>query len=107
MALEQLTDSRVRALEAYAAAEATAKEKVLDWHFEEWKAGRQTDNRISGQMGNVTIVERHTIEITDGAAIPRALCSPDNEKIQHYLLSGKKLKGAKLVKTYTIAAGRN
>jgi hypothetical protein len=48
-----------------------------------------------------------TVEITDETAIPRSLCSPDPKKIEHYLLSGKKLKDAKLLPTYTIAAGRN
>ena len=54
--------------------------------FAEWKEGRQTDNRISGAEG---------------------LCSPDKTKIEHYLLSGKKLKGTKLVTSYVIEAGRN
>jgi hypothetical protein len=93
--------------EACAKAEQIAKEKLLTWHFSEWEAGRQTDNKIHGTRGNVTIVERSTVEITDEAAIPRGLCSPDPKKIEHYLLSGKKLRGAKLVPTYTIAAGRN
>lgn len=73
----------------------------------EWKEGKPTDNKIYGTQGNVTVVERNTVEITDEAAIPRALCTPDPKKVEHYLLSGKKLKGARLVPTYTIAAGRN
>lgn len=93
--------------EACAKAEQIAKEKLLAWHYGEWEARRPTDNKIHGTRGNVTIVERQTVEITDEAAIPRGLCSPDPKKIEHYLLTGKKLKAAKLVPTYTIAAGRN
>jgi hypothetical protein len=91
----------------YLAAEKIAKDKILDWHYQEWKKGNQTDNKIAGHDGNVVVVERFVVEITDEESIPRDLCSPDKEKIEHHLRAGHKLKGAKLVQHYSLTAGRN
>jgi hypothetical protein len=92
--------------QAYVSAEEIAKDKVLAYHYAAWGKGERTDNTIAGSHGKITLVERDVVEIIDEKSIPRDLCTPDPELVKHYLLSGKKLKGARIVKSYTIAAGK-
>lgn len=91
----------------YSEAEQIVKTKVLDYHAAHWAEQTMPDNTIHGLKGKVTVVEKEKVEITDEDSVPREFCVPDAEKVKHYLLSGKKLKGAQLVRDYTIMAGKN
>lgn len=93
--------------EAYATAERTLKDKIVDWHGAEWTAGKQTDNKICGLKGYATVVERHAVDITDAAKIPPQFCSPDTKKIEHALKAGIEVPGAALKTYYDIMAGKN
>ena len=88
-------------------AEATVKDAVLDFHEKNWKRGKDTDNTVNGLRGKVTIVERMKVNILDEKAIPPEFCSPDLAKVEHALKAGLSVAGAELVKTYSIAAGKN
>ncbi len=93
--------------EAYTEAERLAKEKILDWHMSQWDKGVVTDNKISGLHGNVVVVERTRVVVEDADAVQREFCAPDMGKVEHALLAGIQVKGAKLEKYYTLNAGKN
>lgn len=93
--------------ENYTDAEKLAKDKILDWHQSQWDKGTQTDNKISGLFGNVTVVERSRVQVDDAELIPREFCMPDPEKLEYALKAGIKVNGASLMPTYSITAGKN
>jgi hypothetical protein len=93
--------------EQFSEAEAIVKSKVLDWHQAHWNEETRTDNTVRGTRGKVTVVERFTVEIDDADAIPRNLCNPDIDRVKKALEAGIKVKGARLVPGYTIAAAKN
>jgi hypothetical protein len=91
----------------YAQAERILKDKVLGWHESEWKDGRRPDNKINGLEGQVMVVERFRVEVSDEAAVPREFCVPDMKKVEHALKAGLIVSGASLVPVYDISAGKN
>lgn len=93
--------------ESYALAESLVKEKIVQWHQAQWAKGKTTDNKISGLNGYVTVVERMRVQVEDASLIPRELCSPDMDKLEHALKAGLDVAGAKLIPSYTINAGKN
>lgn len=88
-------------------AEAAVKSAVLDYHYKNWNKNKDTDNTVRGTRGKLTVVEREQANILDPKAIPLQFCSPDPEKILHALKAGIAVEGAELIKTYSIAAGKN
>lgn len=93
--------------EQCAEAEGIVKDAVLSYHEKNWAKDKHTDNTINGLRGKVTIVERTILTITDAKAIPPQFCTPDPAKIEHALKAGLEVPGAELIKTYSIAAGKN
>jgi hypothetical protein len=91
----------------YTEAEGIVKDKILDWHAAHWEEHTVQDNTIHGLQGKVTVVERFKVEIDDESAIPRELCDVSAERVQKALEAGLKVKGARLVPAYTIAAAKN
>lgn len=93
--------------EMYGNAESVVKDKILAWHQKNWGKDKDTDNTIHGIRGKVTVAERFVVEITDEASVPREFCAPDTKKVEHALKAGIAVKGARLVPSYTIMAGKN
>lgn len=105
--IAEIVKSLKKIVEGLSETEKVGKEKVLTYYNSQWKQNKAPDNKVNGLKGNITIKETFSVNIVDADSIPRELCSPDSEKIEHFLKSGQKIKGAELIPNYTVAVAKN